>query len=121
MKFDELKANAEARWTGFKVKAKVKAHEAWEWACTHREEATTIVTLGVMAIGAIGKEARRIDRKMAIKHEQDLKDLYVYDRSLGIYHELRRKLRPSEVREIDARRQQGESMTSILSSMRVLK
>ena len=121
MKIEDVKANATAKWIGFKVKAKAKAHEVWDWACTHREEATTIVTLGVMAIGAVGKECRRLDRKHDLKKEQELKDLYVYDRSLGIYHELRRKLRPSEVREIDARRQAGESMTSILSSMRVLR
>lgn len=121
MTFEEVKANASARWMAFKVKVKTKTHEAYEWCCTHRDEAALIITGGVAVIGAVGKMARRIDRKIDIKKEQNLKDLYVYDRSLGVYHELRRKLRPSEALEIDRRRSDGESMAHILASMRLLK
>ena len=119
--FEELKSELNAKWTGFTIKTKVKAREVYYWCRDHKEEAAFIATTGVAVIGAVGKAAKRIDRKIDLKREQDLKDLYVYDRSLGIYHELRRKLRPSEVLEIDRRRAAGESMTYILSSMRLLK
>ena len=119
--FEELKSELNAKWTGFTIKTKVKAREVYYWCRDHKEEAAFIATTGVAVIGAVGKAAKRIDRKIDLKRERDLKDLYVYDRSLGIYHELRRKLRPSEVLEIDRRRAAGESMTYILSSMRLLK
>lgn len=119
--FEELKSELNARWTGFTIKTKVKTREIYQWCCMHKEEAAFIATTGVAAVGAVSKIARRIDRKLDLKHEQNLKDLYVYDRSLGIYHELRRKLKPSEAIEIDRRRANGESMIHILASMRLLK
>ena len=119
--FEELKSELNARWTGFTIKTKVKTREIYQWCCTHKEEAAFIATTGVAAVGAVSKIAHRIDHKLDLKHEQNLKDLYVYDRSLGIYHELRRKLKPSEAIEIDRRRANGESMIHILASMRLLK
>ena len=119
--FEELKSELNAKWTGFTIKAKVKTREVYQWCITHKEETAFIATTGIAAIGAVGKMAKRIDRKVDLKREQNLKDLYVYDRSLGIYHRLNRKLRPSEAIEIDRRRSQGESMIHILSSMRLLK
>ena len=115
--FNEIKAKAHEA----KEKAKEKIHDAYVWCITHRDETALIVTGGIAVLGAIGKTARRIDHKITLQKEQDLKDLYVYDRSLGIYHELRRKLRPSEALEIDRRRSDGESMAHILASMRLLK
>jgi len=119
--FEEIKSELNARWTGFTVKVKVKVRETYQWCCEHRDETAFIVTTGIGAIGAITKLGRRIDHKLDLKKEQDLKDLYVYDRSLGIYHELRRKLKPSEAMEIDRRRANGESMVHILNNMRLLK
>ena len=121
MTFNELKANAKQKWYTTKAKIKTKVHDGYVWCCEHREETALIVTGGVAVLGAIGKTVRSIDRKIDLHKEQNLKDLYVYDRSLGIYHELRRKLRPSEALEIDRRRSEGESMAHILASMRLLK
>lgn len=117
----EIKAEANAKWTGFTIRAKTKAREIYEWYRSNPEEAAALASIGIVSLTAVGRTAKYVDRKIALKKEQDLKDLYVYDRSLGIYHELRRKLKPSEVRQIDARRANGESMTQILSSMRLLK
>ncbi len=119
--FEEVKSTVNRKWTEFTVKTKAKIHETYIWCCEHREETAFIATTGIAAIGAINKMARRIDHKMDLHKEQQLKDLYVYDRSLGIYHELRRKLKPSEALEIDRRRANGESMARILSNMRLLK
>ena len=120
-KINELKAKASEKWNNFKEKTKTKIHDGYEWCCTHQDEAALIATFSIAAIGGIGKLAKKIDRDRRLDQEQALKDLYVYDRSLGIYHELRRKLRPSEALEIDRRRSEGESMAHILASMRLLK
>lgn len=119
--FEELKADVKQKWYTTKEKVKTKIHDGYVWCVEHKDETALIVTGGITLLGAIGKAARRFDRKVTLQKEQDFKDLYVYDRSLGIYHELRRKLRPSEALEIDRRRSEGESMAHILASMRLLK
>ena len=119
--FEELKVDVKQKWYEIKRKTKEKIHDTYVWCTEHRDETALIVTGGIAVLGAVGKAARRIDRKIDLQKEQDLKDLYVYDRSLGIYHELRRKLRPSEALEIDRRRSEGETMAHILASMRLLK
>ena len=118
---EELKADVKQKWFVAKEKVKTKIHDTYVWCSNHQDETALIITGGIAVLGAVGKAAHRIDRKIDLQKEQDLKDLYVYDRSLGIYHELRRKLRPSEALEIDRRRSEGESMAHILASMRLLK
>lgn len=120
-KFKEIKTKAKEKIQNFTAKAKAKIHDGYVWCCEHQDETALIVAGSVTLLGAVGRTAKRIDRNRKLQQEQDLKDLYVYDRSLGIYHELRRKLRPSEALEIDRRRSDGESMAHILASMRLLK
>lgn len=118
---EELKSEANARWTGFTIRTKVKIRKAYEWTVTHKEEVAFIATTSVAAIGAVGKIIRTIDRKIDLKREKDLKDLYVYDRSRGRYHKLRHKMTTSEAIEYDRRRSEGETVTQILSSMNLIK
>ena len=56
-----------------------------------------------------------------MKKEKDLKDLYCYDRSLGHYWTLRRRLTNAEWVEIDKRKNNGERLADILSELKVLK
>ena len=120
--FEELKSELNAKWTGFTVKAKVKTRETIEWIKENKEiVGTIIVPAGIVLIKTATSIGKSIDRKIDLKKEQDLKDLYIYDRSLGYYHELNRKLRPSEALEIDRRRSNGETMAQILASMKLLK
>lgn len=63
-----------------------------------------------------------IVKSLSKHHEtQVLKDERVYDRSLGHYWELKRKLRNDEWAEIKNRKQEGESLGDILESLKVLK
>lgn len=120
--FEDIKSEMNARWTGFTIKAKHKARQAIEWMKENKEITTGIlIPTGIVVIKTISGIAKSVDRKIDLKKEQDLKDLYIYDRSLGYYHELNRKLKPSEALEIDQRRSNGESMAQILASMKLLK
>lgn len=65
------------------------------------------------------KEALLILTPIAI--EEELKDLYCYDRSLGHYWRLRRELSNKEWLEIDQRKKNGERLADILDEMKVLK
>ncbi len=120
--FEEMKSELNAKWTGFTIKAKVKAHETFEWMKENKEiVGTIIVPTGIILIKTATGLVKSIDRKIDLQKEQNLKDLYIYDRSLGYYHELNRKLTPSEALEIDRRRSNGETMAQILASMKLLK
>lgn len=120
--FEEMKSELNAKWTGFTVKAKVKVCKIFEWTKENKEIVGTIVVpTGIVLIKTVTGMVKSVDRKIDLRKEQDLKDLYVYDRSLGYYHELKHKLSPSEALEIDKRRSDGESMAQILASMKLLK
>ena len=56
-----------------------------------------------------------------INKEQQLKEEYCYDRSLGHYWALKRSLSNKEWLEIDKRKRNGEKLSDILSEMKVLK
>lgn len=120
-KIEELRSEANAKWTGFTIKVKVKARETYQWIVTHKEEAAFVVTTSIAAISAVEKIIRTIDRKVDLKKEKDLKELYVYDRSRGKYHRLRHKMTTREAIEFDQRRREGETVTQILSSMDLIK
>ncbi len=103
-----------------KEKAKRKAEAVVQWCSENKELAIAMIPVGFMFIRGVGNTIRSVDRKMDLKKEQELQDLYIYDHSLGMYLKLRRPLKPSEKIEIDRRRNNGESKIQILSSMGLL-
>lgn len=74
------------------------------------------VTIGgaVTTVKVVGKHSK-------LRKEKNLKELYCYDRSLGHYWELRRRLSNAEWLEIEARRKNGERLADILAELKVLK
>lgn len=80
-----------------------------------------IVVLAPIVCGVGGKVISSVDRKHRINEEKDLKERYIYDRSLGCYYELKHQPKPSEYLEIDRRRRNGEPLGRILQDMRLLK
>lgn len=55
------------------------------------------------------------------RNEENLKNLYCYDRSLDQYWKPRRELADDEWLEIDRRIKNGERLSDILDELRVLK
>lgn len=80
-----------------------------------------IVLFGPAALGAVTAGVKAVSKHKSQKKEEQLKDLYCYDRSLGHYWKLRRELTNSEWIEIDKRKQKGERLADILSELKVLK
>ena len=62
-----------------------------------------------------------VGKRVNLRKEEKLKDLYCYDRSLGHYWALRRELTNKEWVEINKRKQNGERLADILSELKVLK
>lgn len=123
-KFEDIKTDVSVWLYGVRWNVKKKFNEGVEWVGQHKEEliiSSPFLLFGMKMIGGLVKDTiRSIDRKVDMKKEQDLQDLYVYDHSLGMYHKLRRPLKPSEKIEIDRRRKEGESKIQILASMGLL-
>ena len=112
-----------------KRERKAKFHEkrkAFEnWFYNNQQLALFIIPIaGTVTVacvkGIIGLSKGAI-KHANLKKEQDIKELYCYDRSLGHYWALRRELTNAEWIEIDRRKKNGERLSDILSELKVLK
>lgn len=74
-----------------------------------------------LIIGGATAGIKAVDRHAKLNKEQNLKELYCYDRSLGNYWKLRRELSNAEWIEIDKRKKNGERLGDILYELKVLK
>ena len=119
-RFKNMKADAEAKWIAFQYRMETKAMAVGNWMARNKEVTIALIPIGLLAARGIGNTIRSIDRKIDLEKEQKLQDLYVYDHSLGMYHKLRRPMKPSEKIELDRRRTEGESKIQILASMGLL-
>ena len=63
---------------------------------------------------------KSVSKSSSLKKQAELKDLYCYDRSLGHYWKLRRKLTNNDWVEINKRKKNGEKLADILSELKVL-
>ena len=118
--FKEIKADVDYKIWSFKQDVKWKFERTVQWCEDNKELAIALVPVGIVAFKTVTKMVMSVDRKIDLKRQEDLQELYVYDHSLGVYLKLRRPLKPSEKIEIDRRRQNGESKVQILASMGVL-
>lgn len=113
---DAIKRELEAK----KEKAHKTAVEVKEWIVTHPQETITLIGFVVTA----GKSASNIyskhQAKVNLKKEEEMKNLYMYDRSKGRYQKLRHPMTPSEAIEYEARRRQGETFMEALMNMRLV-
>ena len=105
------------KWEQFKAKVKDKKDRTVDWCKEHTEEA---VTLACITVGGIYKISKELYKRNQIKQERALKDNYIYDRSMGHYWKCRRKPSTNEYLEIERRKNAGESLGSILTSMKLL-
>ncbi len=95
-----------------------KIHEAANWINNNKEIVIMVVPA---AFGCISKTVKVVGKHANLKKEQNNKELYCYDRSLGHYWKLRRELTNDEWVAIDERKGNGERLGDILNDLRVLK
>lgn len=66
------------------------------------------------------KISKSLVRTHNLKKEQYNKERYIYDRSLGMYLHTKRPLRNKDYVTINRRRKNGEKLSDILESMKIL-
>lgn len=111
----------ESRRREFKEKITGAASRAYDKAkdfCINNKEVVVPVAI-TLATGAV-KLGKLAMKSKNLNKEEQLKEEYCYDRSLGHYWKLRRPLTNKEWLEIDSRKRDGERLSDILSSMKVL-
>ena len=111
----------ESRRREFKEKITEAASRAYDKAkdfCINNKEVVVPVAI-TLATGAV-KLGKLVMKSKNLNKEEQLKEEYCYDRSLGHYWKLRRPLTNKEWIEIDSRKRDGERLSNILSSMKVL-
>ena len=108
----------EARRRAFKEKVSSKIQSAKDWVVRNKD---TVITLTPVVVGGVTTVVKVVGKYVNQHKQEDLKDLYCYDRSLGHYWKLRRELTNDEWLEIDKRKKNGESLSDILDELKVLK
>ena len=108
----------EARKRELKEKFNAKIQNGKEWFIRNKE---SVIALTPVVIGGLTTITKVVSKRINLAKEEELKDLYCYDRSLGHYWQLRRELTNKEWLEIDKRKKNGERLSDILDEMKVLK
>ncbi len=111
-------AGKKAKFREFKENLKQKANNVRWWIRDNKE---MIMVLGPGAIAGVVTIVKTIGRHVNLRKEENIKDMYCYDRSLGHYWQLRRELTNKEWLEIDTRKKNGERLADILEELKVLK
>lgn len=108
----------ESKKRAFKEKVHTKIQNGKEWVMKNKE---AVFTLTPVVIGGFTTVVKVVGKRINTRKQEELKDLYCYDRSLGHYWRLRRELTNKEWLEIDQRKKNGERLSDILNEMKVLK
>ena len=110
--------NSERKRIELRCRLRMRMSSMWGWIVRNKE---VILTLTPIMIGGVTTVCKVVGRRRNLRKEQDLKDLYCYDRSLGHYWRLKRELSNKEWLEIDQRKKNGERLSDILAELKVLK
>ena len=102
----------------FKEKFKNKFQNGVDW-CTRNKN--WLIPLIPVVIGSATTATKVVGRRINLRKQESVKNLYCYDRSLGHYWKLKRELSNQEWLEIDRRKKTGARLADILASMNVLK
>ena len=119
-KIIDMEVHYESRWQKFKHKTWKAKEKVKQTIKTYPKECATAVILGGAAIGKAIHKWKSIQPTQA-ELDREWKDMHIYDRSLGMYYPLRRKMTPRECMEFERRKRNGEPTGHILESMRLLK
>jgi hypothetical protein len=98
-----------------------KVNDTTNWIRDNKE--TLAIAVPVIAAGLSGttKIIKGISKNVALKQEKELKEKFIYDRSLGKYLELKKPLNSNQLKTVLERKENGEKLSTILNNMNLLK
>ena len=113
---EDFRKEAKKRERKEKIQRKIRSGK--DWISRNKE---LVIGITPVAIGGITTVAKVVGKRVNLRKQEELKDLYCYDRSLGHYWRLKRELSNKEWLDVDRRKKNGERLSDILSEMKVLK
>ena len=119
IKIEDFKRESKRK--AIKEKVKEKASNAYQKTkafCINNRE--IVIPVAITLSTGLVKISKMAVKSKNLKKEEQLKEEYCYDRSLGHYWKLRRPLTNDEWLEIDQRKQDGERLSDILAELKVL-
>lgn len=122
MEFVVVPDREESKFRRFKREVKAKLHNGWVWVVDNKELVTVILLpVAIGGLKLVATVTKNTMRRINLNKEEAIKNLYVYDPSLGKYWRLKRELSNKEWLKIDQRRSKGERLSTILDDLGVLK
>lgn len=113
MTFEEFKEKATKKTKDLYEAGKQKANDILDWTVENPEKAAIVG-------GILAYAGKSVSRMKKAKEEDDYRDRYIYNRSTGSYIKLRKPMTVRQQCEFDERKRNGESVTQILLSMRLI-
>ena len=101
-----------------KYSVKSKIDSGMDWVINNKDILVVLVPVIVSGVTTVTKV---VVKRVNLRKQENIKNLYCYDRSLGHYWKLRRELTNKEWVEIDKRKRNGERLADILDEFKVLK
>ena len=98
-----------------------KINDAMNWLNHNKEVLVIVIPAGIAVFNGSIKLGRSISRNIALRQEKQIKELKIYDRSLGRYIDLKRPLKQSDMKTILERKENGERLANILMDMNLMK
>jgi len=94
-----------------------KLHKTADFMRENKEVLLVVVPIGAGLVKTVVKATVKHGN---LRKEEELKERYIYDRSLGAYWKLKRKLSKKEQLEIDRQRSRGKRLGIILDDMNLI-
>ena len=91
------------------------------WIRNNKETLAIVIPVVGVSIKGTAKIIKGISKNVALSQEKQLKEKFIYDRSLGKYLELKKPLTNAQMKSILERKDNGEKLGSILQNMNLLK
>lgn len=104
-----------------KKEFKRKVNETLYWIKENKEVLILVIPAAVTVTKWSLRVVNSVSRNVALVQEKKIKDLKIYDRSMGKYLDLKRPLTQNDMKIILDRRDNGERLSNILMDMNLLK
>ena len=104
-----------------KKEFKRKVNEALDWIKDNKEVLVIVIPAALALTKEGVKVIKYLSKNVALIQEKRIKDLKIYDRSMGRYLDLKRPLNQNDMKIVLERRDNGEKLSNILMDLGLLK
>ena len=98
-----------------------KLNDTTNWIKENKETLAIAAPVVIAGLSGSTKLIKGISKHVALDKEKQLKERFVYDRSLGKYLELKKPMTNDQLKKVLERKENGEKLGSILQNMNLLK